>query len=146
VSARRKIRARNTTISRPPTNSAAVNCQAISTARRIPSSTTRFVEANSNAIAEVKLAPRRNSERASATAAYEHDEEAAPNPHATASERGESSGSRRVISRFDTTACTAPDKANPRISGHRMTHVIPAATDSACPTASIIVPLYPPGV
>ena len=35
----------------------------------IPSSMTRFVEANSNAIAAVKSAPLRNSDRASATAA-----------------------------------------------------------------------------
>ena len=35
----------------------------------MPSSKTRFVEANWNAIAEVKSAPLRNSERASATAA-----------------------------------------------------------------------------
>jgi SAM-dependent methyltransferase len=42
------------------------------------SSSTRFVEANSNAMAAVKLAPLRNSERASATAAYEHDDDAAP--------------------------------------------------------------------
>jgi hypothetical protein len=39
---------------------------------------TRFVEANSNAMAAVKLAPLRNSERASSTAAYEHDDDAAP--------------------------------------------------------------------
>ena len=53
----------------PPTNSPAVNCQPIRTARMIPSSTTRLVEANWNAIAEVKSAPLRNSDRASATAA-----------------------------------------------------------------------------
>ena len=35
----------------------------------IPSSITRFVEANSNAIAAVKFAPLRKSERASATEA-----------------------------------------------------------------------------
>ena len=53
----------------PPTNSASVNCQPISTARMMPSSITRFVEANSNAIAAVKFAPLRKIERASATAA-----------------------------------------------------------------------------
>ena len=53
----------------PPTNSAAVNCQPSSSARITPSSTTRLVEAISNAIAAVKLAPLRNSDRASATAA-----------------------------------------------------------------------------
>ncbi len=53
----------------PPTNSAAVNCHAIRTASRMPSSITRFVEANWNAIAAVKSAPRRKIDRASATAA-----------------------------------------------------------------------------
>ncbi len=53
----------------PPTNSAAVNCQPISRARTMPSSITRLVEAISKAMAEVKLAPFRNSERARATAA-----------------------------------------------------------------------------
>ena len=53
----------------PPMNSARVNCQPISRARMMPSSTTRLVEAISNAIAAVKLAPWRNSDRARATAA-----------------------------------------------------------------------------
>ena len=53
----------------PPVNSASVNCQPISSARMTPSSMTRLVEAISNAIAAVKFAPLRNSERASATAA-----------------------------------------------------------------------------
>ena len=54
----------------------------------MPSSITRLVEAISNAIAAVKFAPLRNSDRASATAAYEHDEEAAPRPVATAKRLG----------------------------------------------------------
>ncbi len=53
----------------PPTNSAAVNSQPITSARMMPSSITRLVLAISNAIADVKFAPLRNSERASATAA-----------------------------------------------------------------------------
>ena len=53
---------RNSTASRtimigPPMNSASVNCQPISRARMMPSSTTRLVEAISKAIAAVKLAP-----------------------------------------------------------------------------------------
>ena len=70
----------------------------------IPSSMTRLVEANSKAMAAVKFAPFRKIARARATAAYEHEDEAAPSPQATASERGESSGRSRVISDFDTTA------------------------------------------
>jgi hypothetical protein len=53
----------------PPTNSAAVNCQPISSAMMMPSSTTRLVEPISKAIAAVKCAPLRNNDRASATAA-----------------------------------------------------------------------------
>src|SRR5580658_7531278 len=55
----------------PPVNSAKVNCQPMSRARITPSSITRLVEAISNAIAAVKLAPFRNKDRASATEAYE---------------------------------------------------------------------------
>ena len=50
----------------------------------IPSSITRFVEANWNAIEAVKSAPFLNSERESATAAYEQEDEAAPSPQAIA--------------------------------------------------------------
>jgi hypothetical protein len=49
-----------------------------------------LVEANSNAIAAEKSAPLRKIERASATAAYEHEDEAAPRPQAIASDLGES--------------------------------------------------------
>jgi hypothetical protein len=62
----------------PPTNSAAMNCQPIRTTSTMPSSTTRFVEANMNTIAARKSAPRTTSERAMAEAAYEHDDEAMP--------------------------------------------------------------------
>ena len=53
----------------PPANSARVNCQDSSRAKMMPSSITRLVLAISKAIAAVKLAPRRNRARASATAA-----------------------------------------------------------------------------
>jgi hypothetical protein len=53
----------------PPANSAAVNCQPINKARMTPSSTTRFVEPISKAIAAVKFEPLRINARASATAA-----------------------------------------------------------------------------
>ena len=53
----------------PPTNSAAANCHPIRITRMTPSSITRLVEAISKAIAALKFAPLRNSERASATAA-----------------------------------------------------------------------------
>src|SRR5947209_20573454 len=110
----------------PPTSSARANCQPSKMISRMPSSITRFVEANSNAIDAVKFAPLRKRERARATAAYEHEDDAAPNPHATASERGESSGNSLLISDFDTTAWTTPESANPRISAQRISHVMDA--------------------
>ena len=130
----RKIRKRTTSrtiITGPPTNSPSTNCQPSSNAITIPSSKTRFVEANSKTIAAVKSAPRLNSERASATDAYEQDEDAAPSPVATSSVFGESSGISRRISRFETTACTTPESAKPRISAQRISQVIPAVKDSA---------------
>ena len=128
----------------PPTNSASVNCQPISSARITPSSITRFVEAISNAIAAVKSAPLRNSARASATAAYEHDEEAAPRPVATASARGRSSPSSRTTVDLRTTAWTTADSANPRISAQVIAQVIDPATARASATACIPSPSRPP--
>src|SRR5262249_18242347 len=77
------------------------------------SSRTRFVEAISNAIAAVKFAPLRKIERASATAAYEHDDEAAPSASAVPIGRGRSSGSSWPICCFETTACTGAERAKP---------------------------------
>ena len=65
----RNATATSTMMIGPPTNSASVNCQPSSSAMITPSSITRFVAASSKTIAEVKLAPLRNSDRASATAA-----------------------------------------------------------------------------
>ncbi len=89
-----------------------------------PSSTTRLVEAISKVIAAVKLAPLRNRDRARATAAYEHDDDAAPKPVARASVLGRSSPSSRMIVARRTTACTTADRANPRISAQRISQVI----------------------
>src|SRR5215467_15559059 len=46
-------------------------------------------------------------------------------------ERGEESGSRRLISPFVTTAWTTPDRAKPRISAHRISQPITNAIDRA---------------
>jgi hypothetical protein len=97
----------------------------------IPSSITRFVEANMNVIEAVKSAPLRKTDRASATAAWEQEEEAAPRPAAMAIERAESSGRSRRISRFETTACTTAERKKPRISAHRISQNIPNAKLSA---------------
>src|SRR6266508_5487742 len=139
----RNTSASSTIISGPPTNSATVNCQPTSTARMMPSSITRLVEANWKAIAAVKSAPLRKIDLASATAAYEHDDEAAPSPVASHTDRGESSGSSRLISPLETTACTAPDSAKPRISAHRISQSIANARPSACPIGASTV-LTPP--
>ena len=119
----------------------------MSKARITPSSITRLVEAISNAIAAVKLAPFRNNDRASATAAYEHDDDAAPKPAANASVRGRSSPSSRVTVDFLTRACTIADSPNPRISAQVTSHVIDPAMDSACSTAWIrLIVAEPPRV
>jgi hypothetical protein len=97
----------------------------------MPSSITRLVEAISKAIAAVNLAPLRNSERASATAAYEQEEEEIPNPVATRSVRGRSSPRSRTIVDLRTTACTTADRANPVINAHRISQVIDPAIASA---------------
>ena len=52
-----------------PTNSASVNCQPNRISMIMLSSATRLVDANWNAMAAVKSAPLRTTERASATAA-----------------------------------------------------------------------------
>ena len=66
---RRSSTAIRTIITIPPTYSATVNCQPISTHRTRPSSQTRLVEANWNASAALAEAPFSNRDLAIATAA-----------------------------------------------------------------------------
>ena len=108
------------TIRGPPTNSASVNCHPMRMAMMIPSSATRFVDASMKVIADVKFAPFRKIERANAAAAYEQDDDAAPSRLAIAIDLGESSGSNLVICFLETTACTIPERPNPRISAQRI--------------------------
>jgi hypothetical protein len=115
----------------PPTNSPRVNSHPRRIAMMIPSSMTRLVEANSKTIAAVKSAPLRKIERARATAAYEHDDEAAPRPHAIPSERAESSGRSRVISALETTACTAAERTKPSTRAQSISQHIPKARERA---------------
>ena len=61
--------AKSAIITSPPTNSAAANCQPISTATTMPSSITRLVEASMKAIAVTKPAPSVNSDLVMAAAA-----------------------------------------------------------------------------
>ena len=72
----------------PPTNSAAANCQPSSTMSTIPSSRTRFVDANMKMSAVVRSAPFWNSDFAIAVAAYEQDDDAMPSPLALATAAG----------------------------------------------------------
>src|SRR6266568_1453039 len=132
----RNATATSTIMIGPPTNSARVNCQDSSSAMMMPSAMTSVVLAISKVIAAVKLAPRRNSARASATAAYEHDDEAAPNPVASASAFGPSSPSSRATVCRRITAWTTADSVNPRISDQVISHVIEPATARAWPIAS----------
>jgi hypothetical protein len=44
---------------------------------------------------------------------------------------GESSGKRRVISAFETTACTTAERAKPKIRAHRISQAIPKAMERA---------------
>src|SRR3989442_12448284 len=101
----------------------------------IASSMTRFVDANSKAMAAVKLAPVRKIERASVTAAYEHEDDAAPRQAAIISVRGESSGRSRLISDFETTDWTIADNPKPRTSAHRISQDIANAKPRAVPIA-----------
>src|SRR5215217_6825081 len=115
----------------PPTNSPRVNSQPRRMAMMIPSSMTRLVEANSKTIAAVKSAPLRKIDLARATEAYEHEDEAAPRPHAIPSERAESLGRRRVICALETTACTAAESAKPKMRAQRISQNIPKAKERA---------------
>jgi len=96
-----------------------------------PSSATRFVEAISKAIAAVKCAPLRKSERARATAAYEQEDEAAPSALATRRVRGRSSPSSRPIVDLRTIAWTMEESRKPRISAQVISHVIEPVMDRA---------------
>src|SRR5215470_12027250 len=132
----RNATAMRTIMMGPPMNSARVNCHDSSSAKMMPSSMTRFVLAISKAIAATKLAPRRNRPRASATAAYEHDDEAAPRPLASTNVFGLASPSSLATVSRRTTACTTADKVKPRISDHVICQVIEPATPRAWPMAS----------
>jgi len=59
-------------------------------------------------------------------------------------ERGESSGRSLVICDLVTTACTAADKAKPRISAHKISQAIPNARERASKKAFTMAALrYP---
>ena len=74
------VSASSTIMIGPPMNSAAANCQPMSTTSTMPSSSTRFVDANMKIIAVVKSAPFWNRDFDIAVAAYEHDDDTMPSP------------------------------------------------------------------
>src|SRR5579884_2106334 len=129
----RRSRIATTISTRPPANSARVNCQPISTHSTIPSSNTRFVEANWKASAEAAEAPLANSDLAIAIAAYEHEDEAAPRPVASATGRTPAPPSARSIRCLGTHACTIAEIANPSTSAHHTSHAISKLFDSPSP-------------
>ena len=106
---KRRMTASMITISRPPLSSATRNCQPNRMKSTRPSSKTRLVEANSKMMALPRDAPLRKSVRATATAAYEQEEEAAPSPVAMAADLGESVPRARETRSFDTKASTTAD-------------------------------------
>src|SRR5690242_21854684 len=97
----------------PPTYSATVNCQPIRTQRTRPISHTKFVEANWKASALAALAPFWNSDLAIATAAYEHDDDAAPRPVAQPIGFAPEPLSARSTRSRGTQACTIAEIAKP---------------------------------
>ena len=117
----------------PPTSSPSANCQPSSTQITIPSSTTRFVEANMKTIELTKSAPRWKSVFAIADAAYEHEEEAAPKRVARRTSRGPRRPSTRCMSTRGTNACTAPEIPKPRIRAHSVAQNMKKASRSEWP-------------
>src|SRR6266853_1778276 len=126
---------RITAIKRPPANSAATNGQPRKIRRTRPSSNTRLVEANSKMIALTKLAPLRKSVRATATAAYEHEELAAPKPHARRKPLRSGLPRARATVRLETTVWMIAESKKPRASGHRTSQIMKIEICSACRTA-----------
>ena len=59
-------------------------------------------------------------------AAYEQDDDAAPNPEASSTDRTLTRPRCSAIRAFDTNAWIAPDTANPSTSPHPTFHAIPA--------------------
>ena len=133
-------------MTRPPRYSATVNCQPISTQRTTPSSQTRLVEANWKASALAAVAPLTNSERAIATAAYEHDDDAAPSPVARATGPDPFPPSVCSTRARGTHACTMAEKAKPRTRAHHTSQTISPASRTTCQrkSASELIPRSPP--
>ncbi len=117
----------------PPTYSAATNCQPISTTSTTPSSITRLVDANMKIIEVTKSAPLANRDFAIAEAAYEQDEESAPNTEARVTAAGPRSPSLARSASLGTNACTTPESPKPRISAQSVSQSMKKASRSEEP-------------
>jgi len=83
-----------------------------------------LVDANSKMIALTKLAPLRKSARATATAAYEHDELAAPKPQARTKPLRSGLPRALATARFETTVWIIAESRKPKASGQRTSHTM----------------------
>src|ERR1700734_396296 len=87
-------------------------------------------------MAAIKSAPLRNSARANAVAAYEHDELAAPSADATTIVFADESGRSLLTCSFETIDSTMAERMNPKHSAQRISQammpVICSAWRMAC--------------
>src|ERR1700744_741844 len=134
-------------ITTPPRYSATVNCQPMRIHSTRPSSHTRLVEANWKASALTAEAPLTNKERAIATAAYEHDDEAAPSTVAREVGPAPDPPNVRSIRSRGTHAWTIAEMAKPKTSAHHTAQAMRRASRTPCQRRSrsaVIAPsLYP---
>lgn len=120
-------------MTKPPTNSAAANCQPINIQITKPSSITKFVLANMNIIEAVKSAPLANKLFASALAAYEHDELTMPKIDARATVLGLWSPNNSRIRLRDTKAWIKPDSVNPKTKAQKVSKNIHQPSSNPLP-------------
>src|SRR6202022_932395 len=95
-----------------------------------------LVEGNSKITGLAKVAPFLNRERATATEAYEHDDDAAPRALASAAERTESWPRALTMARLEGTAATTADSTKPSESGQRTCQNMSKAKRRARPRLS----------
>ncbi len=113
------------------------------TQRTSPSSHTRLVEANWKASALAALAPFWNSDLPIATAAYEHDDDAAPRPVAQPIDFGPPPLSARSTRSRGTHAWTIAEIANPRTRAHHTSQAIRKASRRPCQITLMKPSIYP---
>src|ERR1700722_5674230 len=115
---RRNSSVMTTIRTRPPTNSARVNCQPSRTQMTMPNSTTRLVDANWKSRADAAEEPFWKRLLAIAIAAYEQEEEEGQRPVAHPIERAPDPPSACSIRSRGTQAWTMAEIAKPRTKAH----------------------------